>query len=194
MNITIGKYRFSIGLNILVAAVTAVLIFVLLLTAFSVLQPKIKELTKIGKEISQKETEIELNQNYFVRLRDTKTELDKYQPELSKIDSSLPNDALVPDFLGFLQGATSQSGLLLQKSGSFVTSPSSNFPLLQETTFSVGVAGSYGAFKTFLNSLEKSARVIEVNSITFSPGTASAAGGRTSDFFNFDLSVKTYSY
>src|SRR4030042_1442900 len=155
MNLSFGRYKLSLGLNALITIVTSVLIIIFLLVGFLVLQPKFKELGEIRKNIVQKETEIELNQNYFVKLKDTKTELDKYQGELSKIDSALPDNPLVPDFFGFLQGVASQSGLLLERSGSFTTALSPRFSVLQETSFSLGVAGSYSAFKTFLTSLEK---------------------------------------
>ncbi len=194
MNLAIGKYKFSIGLNVLIAAVTAVLLFVFLFVAFTVLQPRFKELGQVRKNIAQKETEIELNQNYFVKLKDAKTELDKYQPELSKIDSSLPDTPLVPDFFDFLQTVASQSGLSIQNSGSFTTAPSAAFPALQDTSFSLALSGSYGAFKTFLTTLEKSARIIEVDSMSFSPTNAPEAGKKTNDFFGFTLTVKTHSY
>lgn len=194
MNFLIGKYKLSIGLNTLVATATAVLLLIFFLVAFSSLQPKFNELKQIKKDIAQKENEIELNQNYFVKLKDAKTELNKYQAELSKIDSALPDDPLVPDFFDYLQNVASQSGLLIQNSGSFVTSLSSAFPALQETSFNLSLTGSYGSFKTFLTTLEKSARVIEVNSMSFAPANAPGTSKKTNDFFSFALIVKTYSY
>ncbi len=54
----------------------------------------------------------------------------------------------------------------------------------QEVTFSFTISGSYENFKSFLRSLEKHIRIIDVTSISF--------GASTKDAYTFTLAAKTY--
>jgi len=161
----------------------------------TILWPKLQETGEIKENIRAKEAEIKTAEEYFSDLNKTKADLEKYEIELSKIDSALPNNPSVPTFFDFLQKVSSQSGLILERLSSFVTAPSTNFPGFQETVFSFDVRGSYSSLKTFLSVLEKSARLIEVENIAFSSAVKSEIiSPKEKDLFTFSLRVRVYSY
>jgi Tfp pilus assembly protein PilO len=58
----------------------------------------------------------------------------------------------------------------------------------KEYRFSLELSGSYPAFKNFLAILEKSAKIIEVENISFS------SPAKDDSAFSFNVAVKFYSY
>lgn len=154
---------------------------------FGILYPKYQEIKFLRFEISQKETELRYKEEYFSNLSQISEKLKGFGDSLAKIDSAIPQVVSLPSLFDFLQKISSQSGLLLRKlspvSGRYLTEKSE----IQEHSFSLSLSGSYLALKNFLLSLEKSARLIEVNSISFS----SPAEG---NFFEFELDLKVHSY
>lgn len=151
------------------------------------LLPKFQYSGVILKSLKNKEAEIQYKEKYFSEINQISTELEKYQTELSKIDSALPFDPSLPSLLDFLQKASSQSGLVLKGISPIITAPSEVFTNLKETKFSIVVAGSYSSFKEFLLVLEKSARLIEVEDISFS-------FPEQKESFDFNLRIKVYNY
>lgn len=161
-------------------------IFVLI-AGFGFLWPKYQELSFNQLNIQDKKEEFQYKEKYFSDLNQIKTELGNYQVELSKINSALPDDSSLPSLFSFLQKATSQSGLILKGLSPFSTSLSEEISGLRKTHFSLSVAGSYTAFKNFLSILENSARIIEVENISFS-------SPKEGDLFSFNLRIKVFSY
>jgi Tfp pilus assembly protein PilO len=94
----------------------------------------------------------------------------------------------MPFMYGFFKKKASESGLVL-KDESFASEKESNYGSgLKEQRFNLEVFGSYLAFKNFLSALEKSARIIEVESVSFS----SPKEGES--ILPFSLSVKFHSF
>lgn len=65
-------------------------------------------------------------------------------------------------------------------------SPKKEGPEIWETKIDLVLSGSYSAFKNFLSILEKSARLIETESLSFS--------SPKEETFQFDLKIKIHSY
>jgi len=162
------------------------------------LLPKFQEFSGLRQRVEEKRNEIKYKQEYFSNLTETKTELKKYEAELSKIDSALPDDSFMPSLFNYLQKSSSQSGLVLKDMGTFNISQSEKAPNLKEITLSLGVSGPYSSFKSFLSNLEKSTRMIEVESVSFSASqeqqTLEEGKQKEKDVFNFNLILKVYSY
>jgi len=78
--------------------------------------------------------------------------------------------------------------LIFQKIAPFTVIPFKGFPRIQETVFSIEVAGSYDSLKNFLSVFEKSSRLIEVENISFSKPE------KEEESFTFNLKLKTYSH
>lgn len=153
--------------------------------------PKKANLDFSQKIIEERKAEIQGKEEYFLNLKQLLEELKNYQNQLSKIDSALPEDPDLPLLFDFLQKSASQSGLILTsvKGSDLPTQPAlgDEKPDFQETKLTLTFSGSYPAFKNFLSILERSARLIEIESLRFSTPKKEEA-------FNFDLTIKIHSY
>ena len=161
-------------------------IFLSVLLLFLLIWPKYQNLSSLNKEISKKELEFQSQEEYFQNLKDISERLKEYQESLSKIDSALPSNPSLPELCNFLQKTSSQSGLSLKE-----ISPSSiatGGEEIKESKVNLTLAGSYPSFKNFLSVLEKSARMIELEKISFS------SPKKETESFDFDLIIKVYSY
>jgi len=174
-----------------------VFLFLTLILALFLLLPQYQRLRNLQIEIKVKKTEIENQENYLKHLNDLSEKLKKYQPEISKIDSTLPPRPDLPSLLHFLQKASSQNGLVFKDLGTFsiilpkkLEGPVGEMPKaspeFKEISLDFGVSGSYSALKNFLSTLEKSARLILVESLSFSVEKEETP--------SFKLKIKTFSY
>lgn len=174
-------------------------IFATLILILFLVWPKYKDLRSSQLEIKRKETELGYMEEYFSDLSKTSEELTRYEVELSKIDSALPADPSIPSLLNFLQKTSAQNGLIFKDFGGFSIvsppkpgegkAPSKEGELpskIKKIHIDFEVSGSYPALKNFLTTLENSARIFEVESISFS--------SEEEEIFSFDLAIETYSY
>jgi len=174
--------------------------FLILLIGFFLIWPKYQDLGDLKLEIEGKETELQYLEEYFSKLNQLSQELKKYEVQLSKIDFALPSDSSLAllSLINFLQKASSQNGLVFKEFSSFsiiLPKPPTGTPgpvepeppsNIKEIRLNFEVAGSYSALKNFLNTLEKSAKLIEIENISFSFGEE--------EIFSFSLRIKTHSY
>lgn len=175
--------KISISFILLALSLTVGVIF---------LWPRYQEMDNLQIKIANMEQEIQNLDKYYQQLSAISKKLDEHQEELTKIDSALPSEFSAPSFLRFLQKVAPENGLILTSAGPFSAQPLSQKADIKEIQGSLELSGSYSSLKNFLKALEKSARLIEVDSISFSvPKTEE---GEISEIFNFQLGIKTYSY
>lgn len=187
---------------IFLAAIIVAIFVCALILATVFLWPKNLEFQNLRKAVGAKESELQQTIDYFQKLRLAQDELKNYESEFSKIDSALPDSAFLPSLLSFVQRAGSQSGIILKEISPFAISPSDFNPKIQESQISLSLGGSYSSFKNFLSALEKSARIIEVENISFSSPETSATSSKPipakksgeEKLFDFDLKIKAYNY
>lgn len=163
--------------------------------------PGYKELREKQIDIQSKQTDLRNLEKYITRLQEISDMIAASSADLSKIDSALPKSSNLANLLGFVEKSASENGLILESAEIFPTVLAKDFQApenknknltqkkegIQETSLGLKLSGSYSSFKTFLSDLEKSARLIEVTSISFSsktPGKPSTA----------NLKIKVYSY
>lgn len=168
--------------------VIAVCFLIVLSWIIFLILPKYQNLNIIQQNIKERNAELQNKEEYFTELYRVHDELENYEEELSKIDSALPSKLSMPSLFDFLQKASSQSGLFLQSISPIAKVASEKNSNIFKNTFSITVAGSYGSFKNLLSVLEKSARLIEVENISFS------SPAETGSLFKFNLSLKVFSY
>ncbi|MFH1894360.1 MAG: type 4a pilus biogenesis protein PilO [Patescibacteria group bacterium] len=157
------------------------LMFFLVLPKYESLKSKITE-----KEI--KEVNFKNRNDYYKKVSEISNELKKYSQELEKIDFALPREIFLPAIYGFFQERASESGLILIDERFDSSSVPKESLAKKEYHFDLELSGSYAAFKNFLAVLEKSARIIEVENISFS------SPEKSKSVFSFNMSVKFYSY
>ncbi len=155
----------------------------ILLGAF-LLYPKYQNFVVFEKQIKTKENELQSKQEYLSNLSENSEQLKKYQEKLLVIDNALPSTFSLPSLFDLLQKIASQNGLIVKDmNSSYVTNPER----IQEVRVNLKVVGLYSSFKSFMSVLEKSARMIEIESFSFSTP-------QEGEIFDFILTMKTYSY
>jgi len=165
-----------------------------LLFGFYFLLPKYTELQNLKKEIKEKEVEFRENQKYFSNLQKISSTLESYKDALSKINSALPEEPFLANLLSFFQTKASENGLILEavNKTSFTKKKGEKLEKgvpeirIRETYINLKLKGSVSSFRNFLQSIEKSARIIEVEDLSLKTNQK--------ELPEFTLLVKVYSY
>jgi len=152
---------------------------------FLLVSPQYQKFNDLKKEISAKEFESASQERYFEGLRENSEELKKYESFLLKLDSALPENPSLPEFSNLIQKLSSEAGVSLNGLGSYSTELYDKLGI-KKTTADLVVSCGYSEFKNFLSILETSARIIEVEKISFS--------GEKTEPFNYNLILAFYSY
>ena len=149
--------------------------------------PKYQEVIDIKSQIEAKRTVLQYKEDRFLQLKNLEEKLEYYKEPLEKLDSVLPKDPDLPDLFNFLEKAALENGLVLGKISSFTVLSPKTKEQLGQASVNFSLSGSYSSLKNFLDTLEKSARLITLESLSFS----SPGEGET---FNFDLIIKVSFY
>ncbi|MDP3995983.1 MAG: type 4a pilus biogenesis protein PilO [bacterium] len=179
------RFRPSTNLINFTSLTTVMFFLIVIAVSFFVLWPNFQELKVARADIEKKEAELESRREYLQTLEEIKTELEKNKEGLSKINTALPSDPSVPSLFNYLQKVASESGLILAEISPFTVFPSGVSSDLREITFNVKISGSYSSAKNFISTLEKSARLIEIESISLFPTEDGS--------FDFSLKLKSFS-
>lgn len=166
----------------------------LLLIAFLVL-PKYRLLKDLKEELKVQNSNFQQEKAYFQKIEEAADKLKNYQDSLAKIEIALPPTPSLPTLLDYLQKVARQSGLLLSmmspgaqaavgQAPEGEQAPSLN---LKKSGVALGLVGSYEGFKEYLRALERSARIIEVQSVSVEPGEEDG-------LLEFALQLTVYSY
>lgn len=164
--------------------ITILTFLLTLILGVLIIHPKYQELGLLEEKTKIRKAELQSKEEYLTSLQATSEELKKYQNELSIVNSALPSDPDLPALFDFLQKTASQNGLIFKE----MKPPSVNTTKEpKEILLTLQMTGSYSSLKTFLASLGKSARIIEVESVSFTVPEKTA-------LLTFDITIKVYSY
>ncbi|MEK7482397.1 MAG: type 4a pilus biogenesis protein PilO [Patescibacteria group bacterium] len=166
-------------------AIVACLILSAVLLVLMV-KPAYQEWSAANQKIKTKEAELRSQQDYYDSLQKASKSLQENADSLAKIDASLPQKPDTPSLFEYFQKTASQNGLLLETISAPSISDTEKFNG-KKIGFSLSLSGTYPSFKNLLSAFQKSARLIEIESIAL---RAPAKG----DIFNFNISLETYSY
>jgi len=148
------------------------------------LYPKYQDFVVVKKQVEAKENQLQSKQEYLSNLSQNSEQLKEYQEKLLVIDTALPSLLSLPSLFDLLQKTASQNGLIIKNmDSSSVTNPEG----IQEVSVDLKAVGLYSGFKSFISVLEKSARMIEIESFSFSTP-------EEGEIFDFILTIKAYSY
>lgn len=169
---------------------TIIILLVSLALGVFLVWPRYQDFISVKEEVAVKEKEFQSKAAYYAELKQALVELDNYQDQISKINSALPKTSplSLPEILNFLQRSSSQAGLTLEAITPLAISPFSREEIseIKETKINLSLRGDYIPFKKFLSIIEKSARLIESESISFSSPKEGP--------FTFNLTVKVSGY
>ncbi len=154
--------------------------------------PEYAEFKDLKAQVSKKEADLELEKNYFSNLEKISDDLEKEQEVLEKIDSALPKEISLASLLNFFQIKASESGLIVETLGQASipskkkkTGETETKAKIQESYFTITLVGSLPSFENFLQSIESSARLIEIESISLQESEG--------ELLEFVLLIKVYS-
>ena len=147
-----------------------ILLFVVLLLLIYLVWPQYQEFKDLKNQVDEKQAELSETEKYLSELSQISEKLSNYQDSLVKIESALPQDSSLSSLLSFFQKESSENGLLLKNVNPTERKrkeePKGILAKVKETYISLNLTGTYPSLKGFLESLEKSSRLIEVENIS----------------------------
>jgi Tfp pilus assembly protein PilO len=155
------------------------------------LQPKYQEIQDLKNAFSEWEKAFQAQKEYFKKLREDDEKLKDYQEYLDKIDSALPENPSPVSFFNHLWNLSQANGLFLESIGRFSISASKEIQGLNEIDTSFTLSGKYSDLKNFVYALERSARMIKIENISFKTPIKVLPGEEGT--FDFSIGVKLYS-
>jgi Tfp pilus assembly protein PilO len=186
--------------------VSAIIIFIVILLVFFLVMPEYKAFVFLRDDLAKKRAEYDAERDYYAAIYKTYSELQVRQEDIKKIDNALPTDPDLGKIVYFLQRAAAQNSIIIKDLFLSRSAPA-NLPktggqpgtnAVKDITFSMDVLGDYISLQQFIITLEKSARVLEVASITFGSSEEMPQENQTQfqlqQTYNVNLQVRTHSY
>ena len=152
-----------------------ILVIIDLVLIFLFIFPKYQESRDLQMSLAEKNLAYEIQSGYYEKVSTVLKGVDSRQDILKKVDSALPSDPSFAPIVYFLQTESDKNGLTV-KSITFsqvasetgqTTSQANSKQALKSITFMVNLSGKYQGLKNLLFSLERSARLFEVNAVSF---------------------------
>jgi len=170
----------------------AITIFITILLVFFLVTPEYKLFKQLQQQLGEKRAEYRAQFDYYNAIAETHAKLQDHQEEIKKIDDALPRDVDLGKLVYSLQETAGISGLTVKNlslSKSSQAAPSQEMSAtIKDLVFSMDLAGDYAALENFIISLEKSSRIFEISSISFSSSPTSSSSN------SFSVQIKTHSY
>lgn len=184
-------------------------LFVILILIIFFVMPKYKDFRSSQADLGKIEAEFNGKFAYYSEISKAFRDLQEHKESVDKIDSVLSKEPPIADIIYFLQKKAGEKGLIIKDlyfSKFSSIAPESD---IKEIVFSSGLLGTYSSLKSFLNSLEDSSRLFEVDAVSFSSSvvsqeqnaTGETAGKtqiipqfQTEQTYSFMLQIRTFSY
>lgn len=140
-----------------------ILLFIVFLLGVYLVAPKYTQVRTLQKEVAKEELVLQQKQGYFSILQKISEGSKTHKEVLEKIQAALPEEFSLPSLLNFLQSKAAENGLILKNIGEVVPLPSAK---IKEGGLHLVLRGTLPSFENFLKGLEKSSRLIEVETIS----------------------------
>ena len=125
--------------------------------------PNYQEFSSIKTQIETFKNRLEQGQHALVELKKVETQIQKHQEDFAKIQQAVPHDVALPALYDHIQQLAASSGLLLGSIQGQELKDSEEE--LSRLVLQTNLAGSYEAFKQFLNAAARSPRLLNVRSL-----------------------------
>ena len=192
----------------------AVCLFIVLLLIFFLVVPQYNVFKDLRVELGKKKAEYNAEYEYFSEIAKNYSQIQALEQDIEKIDDALPIGYNFGNLIYYFQNQALADGMIiksmfLSKSSSAGAkktnysyeseSGESKMPQMNEIGFSLNMTGSYSSLENFIVSLEKSARLFEIKTISFGSQSAQQSSEAESQFqmeetYKFNLEVATHSY
>lgn len=160
--------------------------------------PKYREFKKNNAQLNVESGKVKLKKDYLFELETQINNLTEYQEVLSKINSALPMEYSPDALFSFVQKKASENGLVVTQAGFSKIPSASTGNVAQKGGVTVSkidiaatVTGKYSSFRSFLESVYKNSRLIEVKGIKFEHGKEEE---EKLDVFDFNLELEASYY
>lgn len=158
--------------------------------------PAVQKILNSNKEIKIQNNLLIEKQAFLEKVEKLRDSYQTNQETLKKLEYILPDGQDVPNLIVQVEAFAVESGLSLKKidflasdlsgKGETGTTENKNYKIL---TINLGLSGSYFAFKNFLKIVEDNIRLMDMQTVNFSP----KSGVQTSDI-DFEIILKAYYY
>src|SRR3990167_4494654 len=111
--------------------------------------------------------------------------------DIASLNKAIPNGQNIPELLVNLEAIASENGLIFENVN--FKPKDLKAPGIKTLTMDINVKGSYPDFLNYLKALEKSLRIFDVTSVSFSGISPGQISART-DNLEFNLTINTYYY
>jgi Tfp pilus assembly protein PilO len=150
--------------------------------------PKYFQWQEGQKKLASQQSYLDNQTQYFSKISEIENKLQQSADVIGKIDSAIPNGIDFSTLVTFFEKTGKETGVIIKSINMGNQTIKAGQERLKENSFFISIVGTYAAFKNFLYKLENSARLFEVDEITFSNAKTGT------DFFNYSLKLRAYSY
>ena len=167
----------------------ALILFIILLLVFFLVVPEYNTFKSLQTELGEKIAQFNAEFDYYAQITKTYYELQSRPDDIKKVDDALPQNSDLGPIIYFFQESAKANGLVVKDLFLSKTSPAATGPNVspvKDVIFSIDLLGDYASLENFIISLEKSSRIFEVTTISFT----STSGPP----YSFNLQIKTHSY
>jgi Tfp pilus assembly protein PilO len=173
--------------------------------------PEYRNFKNLQLDLGKRTAEYNAKYDYYASTDAIYFNLQSREEDLKKIDDALPTDSRLGKIIYFIQKTASENGvaiksIFLSKSSSGTNENKAG--IINNIAFSTSVLSDYPSLQRFIIALEKSSRIFEVNTITFSssPSTSTSTSSTSTpptelnaeneghQTYDFNLTITTYSY
>lgn len=176
--------------------IIALILFIIIILIFFLVFPKYKEFKVLQTELGIKKAEYNAEYEYYSEITQNYYNLQNNAEKIEKINNALPSESSLGKLVYYIQKQADKNGLILKSV--FLTKAPSEGDDIKNIGFSLNLLGNYKALGSFLLSLERSARLFEIEGISFGSGTASSQEIETQfqsqDIFQFTMQITTHAY
>lgn len=166
-----------------------IILLVILILYFLFIMPEYRKISDLQNNLAQKQIEYDGKSVYYSKIAELIKNIESKPDSLEKINSALSSDYYLSSLVYFFQKKGAENGLKVNSIALSQISAPATDNNIKDITFSIRLSGTYESLKKFLSSLDKSARLFEVNSISFS-GT----GNSPQQIYDFNMEVQTHAY
>lgn len=149
----------------------------IVLAIWFVLIPVWGDVSVLRNEVSLKKTSIELEKKIIEKLNSINQVLDTQKSNVERLEQAIPSSEFKPELISIMEGLANQNGLSLisvsieqpstsgsaNRKGSIAPKDS-----ISKLSVSIAASGTYSSFKSWLEAVQKSLRILDVSKITFS--------------------------
>ncbi len=171
-------------------------IFIILLLIFFLVSPEYRNFKTLQLELGVKKAEYNAEYEYYSQITQNYYNIQNNSEKIKKIDIALPSDPVLGDLVYYVQDEALKNGLILKSIFLTKVPSASDEEKIKDIGFSLSLLGNYKALESFLNSLEKSSRLFEINGISFGAGSGSSQSTQfqSQDVFQFSMQITTHAY